>query len=204
MLFKFQSRPFSVNLHKKSAKGPPSIEVSFLDLETPGSEQRQVQIEQERNAREIQEIARRSEAIRDLFLDLENLVVEQGTLVDRIDATLQTTLENAMRAHDEVEGARKHQGKSRMWICVVVLIVIILMLFVCATVQCRCDRKDQLDHSPICQIDRSHDFHIQSPHHDLRLPNHTVAHLGVNPVWTVVKKHILNGSGTIGRSRKRK
>jgi syntaxin 16 len=129
--FQISEQAFSVNLHKKLTKEPPPIEVSFLDLENPGSEQRQLQIEQERNAREIQEIVRRSEAIRDLFLDLENLVIEQGTLVDRIDATLQSTLENARKAHNDVGSATRYQGKSRMWICVVLLILLILILFVC-------------------------------------------------------------------------
>jgi t-SNARE complex subunit (syntaxin) len=96
------------------------------------SAQQQAQIGRERTDQVIQDIARRSEVIRNLFADLAQIVADQGPLVDRIDVTLQMALANAQRAHDDVVPASQYQRRSRLWICIVILIVLIVNLFILA------------------------------------------------------------------------
>jgi syntaxin 16 len=137
--FRLEQQAFSAS-YGKSAQGKRSkkktetedFDLISLDFGTPGNEQMQTQIQQQRNDEAIEQIARRAEEIRDIFVELANIVAEQGTIVDRIDHCIATSLTNAAEAEKEVEKAAKYQGKSRMWICVVVLIVLILILLLLA------------------------------------------------------------------------
>jgi syntaxin 16 len=134
--FRLEQQAFSAS-YGKSVQGkrskkkaqPDDVDLISLDFGAPGNEQRQMQIQQQRNDEAIEQIARRAEEIRNIFMELANIVAEQGTVVDRIDHCIATSLVNATAAHEEVEQAAKYQGKSRMWLCVVVLIVVIVILF---------------------------------------------------------------------------
>lgn len=58
------------------------------------------------------------------------LVVEQGTVLDRIDCNLEkseTSVEEGLR---QLQKAEKHQKKSRKMLCIVALAVIIVVFLV--------------------------------------------------------------------------
>jgi hypothetical protein len=131
--FKLEQQAFSVRV-AKAAHNQKAETADFgpFDFGTPGSDQRQFQMQLQRNEEEVEAIMRRAEAFRNIFLDLANLISEQGTLIDRIDFCISHTLENAVEAHTDVEKAAHYQGKSRMWICVVVLLVLIALLLLMA------------------------------------------------------------------------
>ncbi|OHS98386.1 SNARE domain containing protein [Tritrichomonas foetus] len=127
------SASFNRNPHlkqKKKANAP--FEFTSFNLGDEASERRQAQLQEERNNEEIEQIARRAEEIRNIFLDLSNLIVEQGTIIDRIDFNVSETLNNAVEAHKEVEKAAKYQSKSRMIYCAVILAIAVAVLVIFA------------------------------------------------------------------------
>ena len=92
--------------------------------------QREMTVQRENE--EIQELTRRAEEVQQLFKDLAVLIADQGTIIDRIDYNISQSLTNAEAAHDEVIKAEKYQKKSRLWICVVILGIMIFILFLLA------------------------------------------------------------------------
>jgi syntaxin 16 len=136
--FRLEQQAFSATFGKKGLgkrkkpRAEDDIDLMSLNFGTPGNEQRVAQMQQQRNEEEIEQIARRAEEIRNIFADLASLISEQGTIIDRIDFCISETLNNAVEAQMEVEQAARYQQKSRMWICVVVLVVLIALLLVMA------------------------------------------------------------------------
>lgn len=118
--------------NKKNNDKDTSFDFTAFNLGDQQSEMRQQMLQEERNNEEIEQIARRAEEIKNMFLDLSNLIVEQGTIIDRIDFCVTESLNNAVEAHKEVEKAAKYQSKSRMWICALILSVFVIVLIIMA------------------------------------------------------------------------
>lgn len=130
--FKTSQQTFSATYysapHVRSQESQSAVDFSTFN---PGDEssQRAMEIQQRQNNAEFEALSRRAEEIKQLFVDLANLITEQGTVIQRIDYNITQTLDNARTAHDEVVEAEKYQKKSRMWICAAILgIMIVLML----------------------------------------------------------------------------
>ena len=63
--------------------------------------------------KEIQELA---DSVRDLavlFKELSTLVIEQGTIIDRIDYNVESALESTKKGHGHLKKARKAQKSNR-------------------------------------------------------------------------------------------
>lgn len=134
--FKLAQQTFNTRFNNSSKMTIPdedqtAIDYSKIDFNGQ-SGARQLELEQQRNDQEIEQLARRAEEIRDIFMDLNNLIIEQGTIVDRIDYNITETLNNANAAHDEIEKAQAYQKKSRMWICVFILTILVGLLILVA------------------------------------------------------------------------
>jgi phospholipase/lecithinase/hemolysin len=135
--FRLEQQAFSASYGrsaeaKRSKKKADEDDLLAIDFGAPGGQQRQAQFQQQRNEEAIEQMARRAAEIRNIFVELANLVAEQGAIVDRIDHCIAESLANATVAHEEVVQAAKYQGKSRMWICVVLLFVLVVILFLLA------------------------------------------------------------------------
>jgi hypothetical protein len=130
--FRLEQQAFSASYGRSAAakhsKTSQADEIDLIDFGSGGREQRQLQLQRQRNEEAIEQIAKQAEDIRNIFVELATIVAEQGTVVDRIDHCILQSLENATVAHEEVVKAAKYQGKSRMWICVVLLFVLIVIL----------------------------------------------------------------------------
>lgn len=133
--FKLEQQTFSASLNRKDKtrggrKKQAKSEVDFdsFNFGTEGTEHHLLQVERERNDQEIEQIARRAEEIRNIFMDLHNLIVEQGTIIDRIDFCINETLTNTLAAEEDVRKAAKQQKKSRLWLCAMILGVVIFIL----------------------------------------------------------------------------
>jgi syntaxin 16 len=136
--FKIEQQAFSASFGQNpdtrsgSRPSPGEIDFESLNFGTPADEQRQIQLRNQQNEEEIMQIVRRAEDIRNIFADLATLIHDQGTIIDRIDFCIQATLTNALEAHSEVEKAASYQKKSRLWICVIILSIVIVILFLMA------------------------------------------------------------------------
>merc|ERR1712130_281502 len=96
-----------------------------------GAEQLQRLEQMEVNAtdrtQEILNIAKSVHELATLFQELSVLVVEQGSLLDRIDYNVEQTLDNLGKAKKEIDKANVHQKRSRTALCIIVLIMLIIV-----------------------------------------------------------------------------
>ncbi|CAG9324853.1 unnamed protein product [Blepharisma stoltei] len=64
----------------------------------------------------------------DVFKELSTLVMNQGTILDRIDYNIEKTLEETTKANKELVKAEKHQRCTRATGCIVMLVILIVLL----------------------------------------------------------------------------
>lgn len=76
---------------------------------------------------QILTIAKNVNELSTIFNELNVLVVQQGTVLDRIDYNIEATLSQLKGAHTELKKAEKHQKKARSTMCIIVLLVLILI-----------------------------------------------------------------------------
>ncbi|KAG6014187.1 hypothetical protein E4U54_005690 [Claviceps lovelessii] len=84
-----------------------------------------------RREREIEEIAQGIIELSDLFRDLQNMVIDQGTLLDRIDYNVERMYEDVKGADQELNlasGYQRRATKRRVILLLVIFIVGLLIL----------------------------------------------------------------------------
>lgn len=85
----------------------------------------------------INEIAQSIIHLSELFRDLQTLVIDQGTLLDRIDYNIETAKMDLHSATKEIVKAEQLQKGGRARLCIVVLAVLILFLLIIALLKRR-------------------------------------------------------------------
>lgn len=63
-----------------------------------------------------------------MFKELATLVVDQGTVLDRIDYNMDLVIERTERGMQELEKAEEYQKSNRPIKCIAVLLVLITIL----------------------------------------------------------------------------
>merc|ERR1712142_788374 len=94
-------------------------------------EQMNRQIETRENA--ITNVTKEIYELNRLFKDVAAMVVEQGTVLDRIDHNIDLTAERVEKGHDEVQKARSHQKKNyklKVIMCEAITLLLLFLLFV--------------------------------------------------------------------------
>jgi syntaxin 16 len=79
-----------------------------------------------RRDKELREILTSIVELNELFKEFSQLVVEQGTLLDRIDYNIETTHDFMVRANVDLNKAETYQKMSRLTLCVLVLILLVV------------------------------------------------------------------------------
>lgn len=77
--------------------------------------------------REIQRIAKSVEELAVLFKELAVLIVEQGTILDRIDHNMEQAVERTEAGVKELVQADKYQKSARPIMCMAILMVLIII-----------------------------------------------------------------------------
>merc|ERR1712157_251200 len=80
-----------------------------------------------------EEICRIASSINDLhgiFKELAVLVIDQGTILDRIDYNMEAVVEHTKTGIKQLEKAEKHQKSARPMRCIICLSITILVLMV--------------------------------------------------------------------------
>ncbi len=90
---------------------------------------------------EIARIARSVEELAVLFKDLATLVVEQGTMLDRIDYNMESTVERTKKGVEKLEQAEKYQKSARPLKCMAFLMVLIIIMVIILITQHTGDSK---------------------------------------------------------------
>lgn len=79
---------------------------------------------------EITQIATSISELADLFRDLGNLVVEQGTVLDSVEYNVQQTARELVAAEGELKEAQRYQANTGRRKCILFLILIIVGLII--------------------------------------------------------------------------
>ncbi len=102
-----------------------------LDVELTLEQKQQLE-EMDRTAtdreKEIIRIAKSIHDLSTLFSELNVLVIEQGTILDRIDYNIEQTLVSTKKGVKELEGAEEYSRKALTCKCIVFLCVIVAIL----------------------------------------------------------------------------
>lgn len=129
--FKMSLQAFSANYNSTAqperADSQQEIDYSFNIGDSQALEQER---ELQQSNANLEELSRKVQKVKEIFVELADLIEDQGTIIDRIDCNITSTLDNARAAHNEVEEAASYQKKSRMWIVVIFLAIFVLFLIV--------------------------------------------------------------------------
>ena len=77
---------------------------------------------------ELTQMIQMMNQLNELFADLGTLIIQQGTMLDRIDATVVEAHEEVLKGNQELVTAETHQ-KSKCFYIYIVLVVILIIIF---------------------------------------------------------------------------
>jgi len=77
---------------------------------------------------EIAQIAQSIEELSQIFKELAVLVIDQGTILDRIDFNMEQVVEHTQEGLGQLGVAEKHQKSARPMKCIICLIVLIVIM----------------------------------------------------------------------------
>lgn len=70
-----------------------------------------------------------------MFKDLATLIVDQGTMLDRIDANMEMVVQRVQGGVKELETAERYQKSARPVKCIIFLMLLITVLVIIIIVQ---------------------------------------------------------------------
>lgn len=77
---------------------------------------------------EIQNIAKSIEELSSIFKELAVLVIDQGTILDRIDFNMEQVVEHTKEGIQQLEKAEEHQKSARPLKCIFCLLTLIAIM----------------------------------------------------------------------------
>lgn len=84
---------------------------------------------------EIVKIAQSIEELGSIFKELAVLVIDQGTILDRIDYNMETVVEHTKTGIKQLEKAERHQKSARPMRCIICLSITIFILLIILVLQ---------------------------------------------------------------------
>lgn len=79
---------------------------------------------------EIGQIVRSIQDLNEIFKDLANMIVDQGTLLDRIDYNIEHSAVAVEKGFQQLQKAEKYQKKSRKMLFIMILALIVIVLII--------------------------------------------------------------------------
>ncbi|KAF7727330.1 hypothetical protein EC973_007639 [Apophysomyces ossiformis] len=104
------------------------VQVGFTESQLAVLESNEAVIDQ--REREITQIAKSIHQLAEIFRDLQSLVIDQGSMLDRIDFNIEQTNIQVKHAFGELQQGARYQNKARKRKLILLLILIILLLIV--------------------------------------------------------------------------
>eukprot|EP01092_Planopodium_desertum_P010762 TRINITY_DN48502_c0_g1_i1.p1 TRINITY_DN48502_c0_g1~~TRINITY_DN48502_c0_g1_i1.p1 ORF type:complete len:241 (+),score=46.16 TRINITY_DN48502_c0_g1_i1:70-723(+) len=99
------------------------VDPGFSDAQLDMLQMTAVRVDQ--RDEELRKIAQSINELTTIMEDISLLVIEQGTLLDRIDYNIEMTLEETKQGVEQLEKAEKETKKSTVKICIIVLAIVI-------------------------------------------------------------------------------
>ena len=84
----------------------------------------------EERARDAEDLANKTRQIHDLFVDVNNLVAEQGEMIDEMAGNVTDAKDSAEKANAHLDKALEHQAKLRKCYLALLLLIFIIALVV--------------------------------------------------------------------------
>lgn len=98
-------------------------------LETVFNNERKI----EERSQEINDVAKSIFQLAEIFRDLQTMVIDQGTLLDRIDYNIEQDSVTIKSAHEELVKGEKYQKKAQgkmLWMFLGCLIIVLLIVLI--------------------------------------------------------------------------
>merc|ERR1719411_384052 len=86
-----------------------------------------MQKNQDQRSQEIMQIVKSVEELAQMFNELQVLIVQQGTVLDRIDYNVEQTLVKLDSAKTHLKKAEKYQKRSMSTLCIFGLLILIIL-----------------------------------------------------------------------------
>ncbi|EFC50239.1 predicted protein [Naegleria gruberi] len=128
-----KQRRQNVMIYKDNGSGAETLEQKQFD---PGFTDEQIkmlidnEMENIRRDKELREILTSIVELNELFKEFSSLVVEQGTLLDRIDRNIEATFEHVSQGNKELEQSEKYQKCGAMALAILILGVVLLLAII--------------------------------------------------------------------------
>jgi len=74
----------------------------------------------------IKEIEKTVKEVNEIFVDLSNLVVEQGEMIDNIESNVESSVVDTSKGVEELSQASKYQKSTRSKMCILALILVVV------------------------------------------------------------------------------
>lgn len=103
-------------------------EKGFTDDQLMLVEQNTVVVEE--REREIRQIVQSISDLNEIFRDLAGMVVEQGTVLDRIDFNVEQACVKTEDGLKQLQKAEQYQKKNRKMLVILILFVIVVVLII--------------------------------------------------------------------------
>lgn len=78
--------------------------------------------------KEVQAIAKSVAQLSEIFKELSTLVIDSGTILDRIDFNMEMVVENVHKAEEDLEAASKYNGKGISAWCIIGLTILCIIM----------------------------------------------------------------------------
>ncbi|CAH1779246.1 unnamed protein product [Owenia fusiformis] len=79
---------------------------------------------------EINNVVKSITELNDIFRDMASMIVDQGTILDRIDYNIESTATTVEKGLQQLQKAEKYQKKNRKMLVIVVLAVVIIVMLI--------------------------------------------------------------------------
>jgi len=139
-LFRKDQRRFMKQLHDQSKaanqQDDPFQFISAFEEEEEEAFFSQAQLEEidtmhdlvDERDKEVQAIAKSVAQLSEIFKELSTLVIDSGTILDRIDFNMEMVVENVHKAEEDLVAASKYNGKGISAWCIIALVILCLIM----------------------------------------------------------------------------
>lgn len=124
---KQETQGAATNFHAEE-KEDDDLDAVFIDAQMAVSEANDQAISQ--REKEITEIAKSIVTLSEIFRELQTMVIDQGTVLDRIDYNIEQTNVSLSSAHQELMKASEYQNNSKAKICIIILAIIVFIFVI--------------------------------------------------------------------------
>jgi syntaxin 16 len=129
----------SISIADDDLSVDPDIDVSFTANQVAQAMETRVEIDQ-RN-RQIAQLLPMIQQLQEMFADLATLIVEQGTMLDRIDGLLEAAVDDMVEGNTALAKAEEHQKASSKWFIIYMIGMIILILILGSVILIRKNKR---------------------------------------------------------------